>query len=222
MFTVSPFYEPYLEGVLIPNGLIKTRLRHLANEIMEYYKDRPYLVISILKGSIMISNEIITCISEAYNAGRYKNWLQYDFVKLKSYEDQKSTGTVIVTGCEDVDFTDKEILIIDDIVDRGLTMKSFLEVVNKKNPKSIKVFSMLLKEGRTKFQFNVDYVGFIIPDVFIVGFGMDYNQYFRDLPHLAVLNEEGIAKFKKSKTEKKVEKVEAKEEIKDSLLDIDN
>jgi len=98
---------------------------------MDHYQERPYVVVAVLKGSIMIANEIITFISESYNAGRYKNWLHYEFVKLSSYENTKSTGKVVVTGCEDLDFSDKEVLIIEDIVDRGLTMKNFLDVVNK-------------------------------------------------------------------------------------------
>jgi len=197
-FLVSPYYAPYVEGILVPNGFVKTRVEQIANEIMDFYRERPYTIICILKGSIVVFNELLQKITDTYNLGKYKNNVNYEFVKISSYINDTSSGKVNISGLSELNLEGKEILVVEDIVDTGLTMENFLLELKQGGVKSVKIFSLLLKEGKTKFPFAVDHVGFIVPDQFIVGFGIDYNQQFRDLPHICVINSEGIEKFRKT------------------------
>jgi len=119
----------------------------------------------------------------------------FEFVQLSSYRNTESTGNLTIKGDIFLDLAGKEVLIVEDIVDSGISMAKFLTFLEAKNPKSIRIFSLVLKEGKTTFGFEIDYVGFLIPNKFIIGYGLDYNEAFRDLPHLCIISDEGIGKF---------------------------
>ena len=195
--TIIPsFYEKYLESVLIHNGLILSRIDKVALDIANHYKDEPFILGVILKGAFVTFSDLFRSLQEIYSKGSHSNCIYPEFIRLKSYADEDSTGNVTATGLEDLNITDKNILIIEDIVDTGVTMRFFLEQVKKKNPKSVKLFSLLLKDGKTNFEFPIDFVGFLIPNKFVVGYGLDFNEYFRDLKSLCILNKEGKDFFK--------------------------
>ena len=122
--------------------------------------------------------------------------LQYEFMKVQSYSND-TAGKVRINFSEDQLqlFEGKEILIVEDIVDTGATMVALLELLRQYKPKSIKVASLILKKTSRSNGYVPDYVGFSVPDSFIVGFGLDYNQYFRDLKHICVINNDGKNKF---------------------------
>jgi len=200
-YAISPYYEPYIEGIIDPNDLVKSRIEQISNEIMDFYQERPYVVICVLKGSIMVFTELIQKLSESYHVGKYKNHVQYEFVKLSSYYGDQSSGVVSIQGLDGIELTGKELLVVEDIVDTGLSMVKFFAALKDSKPKSVKLFSLLLKENRTKFPFIVDYVGFVVPDTFIVGWGLDYNQNFRDVLHICAINQKGIDQFRLPKKE---------------------
>ena len=195
--TIIPsFYEKYLESVLIDSGLILSRIDKLALDIANHYKEEPFIILVILKGAFVTFSDLFRSLQDIYSKGSHSNWIHAEFIRLKSYVDEESTGNVTATGLEYLNITDKNILIVEDIVDTGVSMRFFLEHLKKKNPKSVKIFSLLLKEGKTNFEFPVDFVGFLIPNKFVVGYGLDFNEHFRDLKSLCILNKEGKEFFK--------------------------
>jgi len=123
-------------------------------------------------------------------------------MRLKSYANESSTGDVQVIGGSPLSqLAGKHVLVVEDIIDTGLTMKKFTALLKPHKPASVSVATMLLKRtpqrpANDANAFRPDYVGFDIPDRFVVGYGLDYNELFRDLNHICVLNESGIQKYK--------------------------
>jgi hypoxanthine phosphoribosyltransferase len=123
--------------------------------------------------------------------------LNVEFIKVKSYENDQSTGSVTISLSEEElkTFQGKDLLIVEDIVDTGATMVALIELLKRYNPSSIKVASLLLKRTHRSNNYVPDFVGFSIPDLFVVGYGLDYNETFRDLQHIAVINDAGKKKY---------------------------
>lgn len=121
-----------------------------------------------------------------------------DFIRLKSYEDDRAGDEVKVIGNDDFEYLKgKQVIVIEDIVDTGNTMRKLMNVLAKYDPKTVKVVSMLSK--RTPLNttgYLPDFAAFNVPNAFVVGYALDYNEYFRDLQHICILNEEGKEKFK--------------------------
>jgi len=168
----------------------------MASEVTAYYENRPYVVLVVLKGAFVTSSDLFAYLQEAYSKGSYVNCVLPEFVRLKSYSDENTTGKVQAIGLDCLDLKGKEVLVVEDIVDTGVTMRFLLGALKEKEVKDVKLFSLLLKEGKVSFEFNVDFVGFVIPNKFVVGYGLDYNEYFRDLKHICILNSDGKKKFK--------------------------
>lgn len=123
--------------------------------------------------------------------------MSVEFIKVKSYENDQSSGNVQISLSEEElkGFKDKDLLIVEDIVDTGATMVALIELLKRYNPSSIKVASLLLKRTTRSNSYVPDFVGFAIPDLFVVGYGLDYNEKFRDLQHIAVINDTGKQKY---------------------------
>jgi len=189
-------YNECISSVLISNEEINKRFDQVARDIVEHYKERPFLILIVLKGAAVLFGDLYKALIKAYSESDYENNLFYETVRLKSYENEESTGKVNLNMDEEIDLKGKEILIIEDIVDTGHTMRTLLAHLKTKEPASIRMFSFILKEGRTEFEFPIEHVGFLIPNKFVIGYGMDFNQYFRDIPHLCVISKKGIEKFK--------------------------
>lgn len=195
-FKFAKKYRDCVGAVVVSNEMIMARFTELAHEIVEYYQDRPFTILVVLKGAVTAFSDLVRCLTKVYEESEYENNLFYEFVQLKSYENTGSTGNVEVTIDKDIDLHNKEILIVEDIVDTGHSMRTLLRFLETKGPKSVRMFSYVLKEGRTDFEFPIEYVGFLIPNKFVIGYGMDFNQYFRDIPHLCTITKKGIEKFK--------------------------
>jgi len=120
-----------------------------------------------------------------------------DFVRERSYANQASTGTVDIIGWEHlVKLTGQNVLIVEDLIDTGLTMAKLVARLNAENPKSIRVATMAVKRvSGIHGGYTPEYVGFSLPDEFVVGYGLDYNQKLRDLDHIAVLNKQAVQKY---------------------------
>jgi len=118
--------------------------------------------------------------------------MMLDFIRLKSYHNTESVGEVQILGGDDLSgIVGKNVLIVEDIVDTGKTMVKLLSILEKFKPKNIKCCSLLVKRTPHSNGYVPDYVGFAIPDSFVVGYALDYNEYFRDLDHICVINEHG-------------------------------
>jgi len=121
----------------------------------------------------------------------------FDFIRVQSYEGTESTGKVQITGCDVSKLTGKHVLFVEDIIDTGLTMTSLLKYLKDSvKPASVRVASLVEKRTHRSCGFKADYVGFSIPDAFVVGYCLDFNEVFRDLKHLAIINEDGFKHFK--------------------------
>ncbi len=159
--------------ILFSEQQIIKRVAELAGEIQRDYTNKTPLFLSILKGSVVFLSDIIR---------RLDMPVEIDFIKLSSYG-SKTTSSGKVQLIQDMSLTieGKDILIIEDIVDTGLTISFLLEHLQKGNPSSIRICTLLDKPSRRKVPVHIDYVGFTIPDTFVVGYGVDFNEQFRNL-----------------------------------------
>mmetsp|Transcript_53297 Transcript_53297/g.73898 ORF Transcript_53297/g.73898 Transcript_53297/m.73898 type:complete len:170 (-) Transcript_53297:152-661(-) len=168
----------------------------MAESIADFYKDRPYVVLVVMKGALQMWMDLYRELNNIYLARKYNNRVEAEYITVKSYVNTESTKDVKILGEEYLNLEGKEVLIFEDIIDTGRTMSALINKLGKMKTKAVRIFSFVLKEPRVEFPFDIDHVGFIVPDKFIVGYGFDYNQYFRDLPMICQINEKGIEKFR--------------------------
>lgn len=165
--------------ILINESNLDKRIEELAKEIMRDYKDEDLVFVGVLKGAAFFMIEL---------AKKIKNSVEFEFIQVESYQGTESTGKIKLKQ----DLIDKiegrNIIIIEDIVDTGRTLEYLREYIKKHNPKSVKVCTLLSKPSRRIVELNIDYIGFSIPDEFVIGFGMDYDQKYRNLPYIAKMN----------------------------------
>jgi hypoxanthine phosphoribosyltransferase len=123
--------------------------------------------------------------------------MSFEFIKVKSYENDHSTGQIRISMSEEdlLSLKGKDLLIVEDIIDTGATMSTLIDMLKRYEPARIRVVSLLLKRTQRKHHYIPDYVGFSIPDLFVVGYCLDYNEVFRDLDHIAVISEIGKIKY---------------------------
>ncbi|MGN0351401.1 MAG: hypoxanthine phosphoribosyltransferase [Roseburia sp.] len=158
------------------------RIREMAAQISADYGDEPITLICILKGSIFFTCDL---------AKRITNPVELDFMKVSSYgSGTTSSGRVKIDQDLDESIEGKNVLVVEDIIDSGRTLSYLLDILSKRNPKSLKLCTLLDKPDRRVVEVNVDYVGFEIPDEFVVGYGLDYDQKYRDLPYIGFVEVE--------------------------------
>ncbi len=155
---------------------INTRVKALGEIISNNYKDKNLLVISLLRGSFVFASDLVREISIP---------VEVDFMTTESYgHDEVSSGNVEIVHDIRTKVEGKDILIVDDIIDSGYTLNKVKEVLQSKNPNSVKICVMLDKPSRRQVDLNPDYVGYTIPDVFIVGYGLNYGDHYRNIPYI--------------------------------------
>ncbi len=160
---------------------IDATVKRLAAEISEDYHDRYPLLIGVLKGSFIFLADLVRFLDFP---------LEVDFTRLSSYgQGRQSLGKVKVVRGLRSEIRNREILVIEDIVDTGLTTSFLLDYLRKKNPASLRLCTLTDKPSRRRVSVSIDYLGFIVPDRFLVGYGLDWNQKFRNLPDICVLED---------------------------------
>ena len=168
--TIKAIHE-YLSEEKIAN-----RIAEMGAEISEVYGDEPVCLICILKGSVFFTVEL---------AKRITSPVELEFMCVSSYgSGTKSSGVVKITKDLDVNIEGKNVLLVEDIIDSGRTLSYLLENLKTRNPKSLRLCTLLDKPDRRVVAVDVDYVGFTIPDEFVVGYGLDYDQKYRNLPYI--------------------------------------
>ena len=167
-----------ISKVLISQEVIENKVSELANEINSKYKGKELVVIGILKGAFIVVSDL---------AKQLDLDVTFDFMSIKSYYGSESTGQVKIVKDLEYDITDKNVLIVEDIYDTGLTLSNLKKLLESRNPKSIEVFSMFVKKEVAQDPIEINYSGFEIGPEFVVGYGLDYNGKYRELPYLAVL-----------------------------------
>eukprot|EP01066_Platyproteum_vivax_P005012 Platyproteum_vivax@DN1639_c0_g1_i1.p1 len=210
-FLLPAHYVRDLECVLIPYGYILDRIEKLAHDIKNSYAQNTELhVICILKGSRGFFTQLlaylnkITLYSEQGNSN--PPYMEH-YVRLKSYSNDKSTGKLQVISENLAVLGDKDVLIVEDIIDTGHTLSQFVKFLVEVKPRSVKVASLLEKRTDKSVGFKGDFVGFSCPDGFVVGFSLDYNEYFRDLDHICIINRSAIQKYRTPSSDVAVETV---------------
>jgi hypoxanthine phosphoribosyltransferase len=182
--------EPKLQA-LLTSEMIAARTAELGQTIAREYQDRDLTLVGVLKGSFMWFADLSRAIYAGQKAlGISGGTVTCDFLSLQSYGDETTTsGVVQITADLTRPVEGRHVLVIEDIVDTGLTMSYLLENLATRRPKSIKLASLLHKPARTQRPVHIDYLGFTIEDLFVVGYGLDYAQGYRHLPYIAVLQE---------------------------------
>lgn len=164
--------------VLINRARIEKRLDEMAKEIEKDYEGKEIIFLGVLKGSVPFMWEL---------AKRIKNDIKFEFIELSSYKGTESTGTVVLHKDIKDEIEGKDVIIIEDIVDTGRTIDFLLEHLKEKKSNSVRIATLLSKPSRRVIELNVDYIGFKIEDKFVVGFGLDYDQKFRNLPYIGYI-----------------------------------
>lgn len=172
----------HIKEVLFSETQIVEKVKELATQISEDYKDKNLVVVGVLKGSVVFTAELIKYITVP---------CELDFMAVSSYGNSAETsGIVRILKDLDSDIEGKDILIVEDIVDTGLTLNYLLKILRDRKAKSIEIVSLLNKPARRKADIDVKYHGFEVPDEFIVGFGIDYAEKYRNLPFIGILKRE--------------------------------
>jgi hypoxanthine phosphoribosyltransferase len=167
--------------VIIPKEKIAKRIDELAAEIRRDYKGKNPLLIGILKGSFVFMSDLIRIMNIP---------VEVEFIRLSSYGAGKETSGKIklVQGLKS-SIEDRHVLVVEDIIDRGLTVHYLLDYLSRRKPYSLKLCALFDKSSRRRVEVPINYIGFTIPDAFVVGYGLDFNEKFRYLPDLCVLEE---------------------------------
>ena len=166
-------------GVMLSEEEIKAKVYEIAKKIEEDFKGEELLIVGILKGASVFVSDLIRNIDLDVNM---------DFMSVSSYGNStESSGTVKILKDLDVDIEGRNVLIVEDIIDSGLTLSNLVAALNTRNPKSLKLCTLLDKPQRRKADIYVDYVGFVIEDKFIVGYGIDYAEKYRNLPYIGIV-----------------------------------
>ena len=165
--------------VLLTEEEVDAKIREIAEQINKDYEGKEIHLICVLKGGTFFMCEL---------AKRITVPVSIDFMSVSSYgSDTKSSGVVKIVKDLDEPLKDKEVIVVEDIVDSGRTLSYLLELLQQRGPKSIKLCTLLDKPDRRVIDVNVDYTCFQIPDEFVVGYGLDYDQLYRNLPYIGVV-----------------------------------
>ena len=178
--TKKPLIHPDLESVMFTEAQIKQRVHELGLELKQKYGDGEFTIISIINGAVMFTADLMREID---------NPVRLDCIRISSYGSRtKSTGAPQIVASLTIDVADRHVLLIDDILDTGKTITLVSGLVRKLNPASLHTCVLLDKQGRREVPFEADFVGFKIPDKFVIGYGLDFAERYRNLPCIGVLS----------------------------------
>ncbi len=177
-------YQKCIKRTLITEEQIKEAIKDAAKEIDALYDGRPILLVSILKGAFVFMADLCRAVTVPCEIG---------FMAAKSYfNGTVSTGNVNITMDLEQEISRYHVVIVEDIIDTGRTLKEVVGILKGRNPLSLRVITLLDKPSRRKVEFSADKALFTIDDLFVIGYGLDCGEYFRNLPYIAEFNEECI------------------------------
>ncbi|KAJ1621542.1 phosphoribosyltransferase domain-containing protein 1 [Pavlovales sp. CCMP2436] len=195
-FSIPLHYQEDLESVLIPSGLIQARIEKLAEDIFADYDGAMIHMLCCLKGGAGFFSDLIMYLKRCYSRRTPTVPFTFDFIRVSSYKGTES-GDVKVTavGMDFEQLKGKHVLLVEDIVDTGRTMAALLPELQKHGPSTLRVCSLLQKRLDNSANFIVDYLGFSVPNHFVVGYCLDYEEYFRDMDHICLLDTKCLPKY---------------------------
>ncbi|MGI6641332.1 MAG: hypoxanthine phosphoribosyltransferase [Limnochordia bacterium] len=169
-----------MDRILIDQPTIEQRVKELGEQISKDYAGKTVTLVCILKGGLMFLCDLAKHITVP---------VKYDFMSVSSYGDStQSSGVVRITKDLEESIEGKDIIIVEDIIDTGLTLSYLLNNLHSRNPASLRICTLLDKPDNRRVEIPVDYVGFTVPNEFLVGYGLDYQQLYRNFPYIFVLN----------------------------------
>jgi hypoxanthine phosphoribosyltransferase len=170
-----------VESILVTSEEIQDKIASLAKQITEDYRGLDLLLVGVLKGAFVFMSDL---------AREIQLPIEFDFMAVSSYGSAtKSSGVVRILKDLDYEITDRHVLLVEDIIDSGLTISYLLRYLEARRPASLEICSLFWKKGEQAVQLDVKYPGFEIPPVFVVGYGLDYAEKYRNLPYIGVLRE---------------------------------
>ncbi len=168
--------------ILISEGQLEKRIDELGKEMTKDYEGKDLFVVGVLKGANIFMSDLIRKIDLP---------MHIDFMAVSSYGmSTESSGTVRILKDLDFSIEGKDVLIVEDIIDSGLTLEYLTRILMQRKPSSLSICTLLDKPDRRKVDLEIDYIGFNIPDAFIVGYGIDFAESYRNLPYVAILKED--------------------------------
>lgn len=172
--------EDDIQNILFNSDEIKSMIKKLGDAVSRDYAGKNPLLIAVLKGSVIVLADFMRSLSIS---------CEVDFMIVSSYEGTKSKGSITILQDLRTDICDRDVLIVEDIIDSGITLNSLVEMLKQRNPRSLKICTLLDKPSGRKSEIKADYVGGEVGNQFIVGYGLDYNEKYRNLPYIGVLKE---------------------------------
>lgn len=180
--------KPLPKSVLISESCLQKRIRQLGTQILDDYENQELILLGVLRGSVMFFADLSRAIFKAQlEEPRRDIQIRFEFLQLTSYHNSTQPSAVELIHGGSKYLKQQHILIVEDIVDTGQTLKFLYEHLWALNPKTVKVCTLLDKPSKHRVPITVDYIGFEVPDAFIVGYGLDYAQQYRNLPYIALL-----------------------------------
>lgn len=170
-----------VNSILVTEEEAKEIVARLGKQISAEYAGKNLVLVSVLKGAVVFMADLMRAIDIP---------LTIDFMVVSSYHKTESSGTVKIIKDLDTDLTGKDILIVEDILDTGRTLASLIEILKMRNPSSLKICTFLDKPDRRVSKIEADYTGKVIPDEFVVGYGLDYDESYRNLPYVGIYTPE--------------------------------
>jgi hypoxanthine phosphoribosyltransferase len=177
---------PDVKEVLIPSSDIQEKLTEIGERVTEDYKGKGLLLVGVLRGAVIVLGDLMRKIDLP---------CEIDFMDISSYgTGTSSSGVVRILKDLEEDITDRHVLVVEDIIDTGLTVSYLLRSLQARKPASLEIFALLSKPSRRRVELGVKYLGFEVPDEFVVGYGLDFAGAYRNLPDICVLKPEVFAK----------------------------
>lgn len=175
--------EDDIAKILVPSESIQTRCKQLGTQISEDYEGRELLLVCILKGGVIFLSDLTRALTVPH---------AIDFMAISSYGGTRteSSGVVRIIMDLNTSIENRDVLIVEDIIDTGRTLQYITENLQTRDPASLRICTLLNKPDRREVEIKLDYVGFDIPNEFVVGYGLDYGELYRNLPYIGVLKEE--------------------------------
>ena len=175
-----------IDHILVSEEALKAKVTELGAQISRDYAGKQLLLVSILKGGVVFMADLMRAVTIP---------CAIDFMVVSSYggSNSMSTGLVKIIKDLDADLSGKDVLIVEDILDTGITLSNLMPMLKMRNPNSVRLCTILSKPSRRKAEIEPDYLGFEVPDEFVVGYGLDYDEKYRNLPYVGVLKSQVYA-----------------------------
>ena len=191
MVSIPRRYDRYLDKILVNSGLIHDRIAKLAEDISKLYQAESLTILVVLKGGSRFAKDLVDALDRTSGLSRYN----LEFIRMKSYENERQ-NEIQVEGLEKIDLLGKNVLIVEDLVDSGKTLQRLRDILAARQLKTLRIAVLLYKRNPLNNLIAPEIIGFSIPNLWIVGYNMDYNERFRELNHIALLNDQGKEAFR--------------------------